>query len=282
MSEDAFRLPDGIASRVRLNNGLRMPVLGLGVYQSPPGAPTRGAVRAALEGGYRSIDTAALYGNERDVGEAIRGSGVPSEEVFVTTKLWNSDQGYESALEAFERSRAALGVEVVDLYLIHWPVPGKRLDSWKALLRLLAEGRCRAIGVSNYTVAHLEELRARSSVVPAVNQVEFHPFLFQRELLEYCESHGIQLEAWAPLSRGRRLQAPEIAVIARAHGKTPAQVLLRWGLQHRVVVIPKSVHPERIRENAQVADFALSPGEMRQLDALDAGVRTGWDPSDMA
>ena len=282
MTEDPFRLPTGISSRVDLKNGVRMPVFGLGVYQTPKGRPTQEAVGTALSAGYRLIDTAALYGNEADVGQAIRDSGVGAEDVFVTTKLWNSEHGRERTEKAFERSRRELGVDVVDLYLIHWPVPGKRLETWQALTHLRREGKCRAIGVSNYTIAHLRELLAASDEVPAVNQVEFHPYLFQSELLAFCQRHGIQLEAWAPLARARRLDDATVLEIAQGHRKSPAQVLIRWGLQHRVIQIPKSVHPERIHENALVADFSLSDAEMQRLDRLHTGTRTGWDPSDMA
>ncbi|HKS59648.1 MAG TPA: aldo/keto reductase [Thermoplasmata archaeon] len=256
-----------------------MPVFGLGVWQMAPGKETMRAVGAALEMGYRLIDTAALYGNEESVGAAVRASGVPRDEVFVTTKLWNDDQGFESGLKAFERSRTAIGLDYVDLYLIHWPVSGKRLDSWRALTRLLREGKCRAIGVSNFTVAHLEELRRSSDIVPAVNQVEFSPFLFQRELWEYCRRQRIQLEAYAPLTRGRRLGDPTLQRIAQEHESTPAQVMLRWGLAHAVVEIPKSSRPERIRGNAEALALQLSADEVRELDRLDEGYRTTWDPS---
>lgn len=276
-----FDLRNGLRSVVRLHDGNSMPVLGLGVYQSPPGDPTRAAVESALQIGYRLIDTAALYRNEKDVGEAVRASGVDRGEIFLTTKLWNDDQGYESALAAFERSRRALGVESVDLYLIHWPVPGKRLDSWRALQKIQESGGARSIGVSNYAIHHLEELLRESDVVPAVNQVEFSPFLFQSELLKFCQKHGIQLEAYDPLTRGKRMKDPRIVPIADAHARTPAQVLLRWGLQHSVVEIPKSVRSERIQENAGAFEFSLSEQEMKILDGLDEGLRVSWNPSDM-
>ncbi len=274
-----FDLAEGPRSRVRLNDGAQMPVLGLGVFQVPKGRVARETVRSALGVGYRLIDTAALYGNEQEVGKAVRDSGLSREEVFITTKLWNDDQGYESTLRAFERSRTALGVSSVDLYLIHWPVSDKRTESWRALLRLRREGKCRSVGVSNYTVSHLRELLETSDVVPAVNQVEFSPFLFQRELLEFCRDHGIQLEAYAPLTKGRRFGDPTLGRVARSHGVTPAQVLIRWGLQHDVVEIPKSIQPERILENARALELELSPEEMATLDGLDEGFRTSWDPS---
>ncbi len=275
----SFHLAEGFRSRVQLNDGTQMPVLGLGVFQVPNGPVARKTVRYALSVGYRLIDTAALYGNEKAVGEAVRDSGLSREEVFITTKLWNDDQGYESTLDAFERSRKALGVSSVDLYLIHWPVSGKRTESWRALLRLQREGKCLSVGVSNYTVSHLRELLRTTEVVPAVNQVEFSPFLFQRELLEFCRGHGIQLEAYAPLTKGRRLGDPTVARLARSHGATPAQVLIRWGLQHDVVEIPKSVQPQRILQNARALEIELSPEEMAMLDGLNEGFRTSWDPS---
>ena len=271
-------LPTSVAT---LNTGARMPALGLGVFQSPSGAPTRKAVVSAIAAGYRHIDTAKIYGNEADVGAAVRESGVPREELFLTTKLWNDDQGYESALRAFEKSRVALGVEYVDLYLIHWPVRAHRHDSWRALSRLFREGKCRNVGVSNFTLHHLTELLQDAEVVPAVNQVEFSPFLFQRDLLKFCHANGIQLEGYSPLTRGRRLGDPTLVGVATAHGVTPAQVLIRWGLQHEVVEIPKSVDPQRIRENADVFGFELTPAEMETLDRLDEGLHTSWDPTSM-
>ncbi|MCI4347152.1 MAG: aldo/keto reductase, partial [Thermoplasmata archaeon] len=237
----AFDLSRGLETRTRLHDGTSMPILGLGVWQAPPGAATRNAVTYALESGYRLVDTASLYQNEADVGAAIRGSEIDRDEIFVTTKLWNDDQGYEPALKAFERSLRTLGLAEVDLYLVHWPVSELRSESWRALVRIQREGRCTSIGVSNFTVAHLRELRERSDVLPVVNQVEFHPFLYQPELLDYCKQEGIQLEAYSPLARGRRLQDATLAAIAQAHRRTPAQVMLRWGLQHGVVEIPKSV-----------------------------------------
>jgi len=274
-----------IASRVRLNQGPEIPWLGLGVFQTEPGVVTRNSVAYALEAGYRSVDTAAMYANEADVGEAVRASKIPRDEVFVTTKLWHTDHGYEPALRAGRASAQRLGLGVIDLYLIHWPranTPQDRLDSWRAMTELKREGICRAIGVSNYTVRHLEELRAHSDVVPAVDQVEFHPFVFNPELLDYCTAHGIRLEAWSPLTRARHMDHPTIAALAAAHHRTPAQVLIRWGLEHGVVEIPKSTHRERIRENAQVFDFALSEAEVAALDALRGGPRVGmWNPADI-
>lgn len=271
-----------LSSRVRLNQGPEMPVLGLGVFQSPPGAETRNAVSAALAEGYRLVDTAALYGNETDVGEAVRSSGLPRKEVFVTTKLWHTDHGYESAKRACQQSLERLGLEYIDLYLIHWPradSPQQRLDSWRALEELKDAGTCRAIGVSNYAIRHLEEL-ARARTPPAVNQVEFHPFVYDPELIEYCDGRDIRLEAYSPLTRNRRLDDPTVAEVARTHRRSPAQVLIRWGLQHGVVEIPKSIHTERIRENARVFDFELTASEMARLDGLrDRRRVTQWDPA---
>lgn len=270
-----------LTQSVALNNGIAMPILGLGVYQSAPGRETRQAVKAALEIGYRHVDTARVYGNEADVAAAIAESGVSRSKVFVTTKLWNSDQGYDSALAAFDRSEAALGPHGIDLYLIHFPVERVRRESWRALTRLYDEQRVRAVGVSNYTIRHLTDLLDASPLVPAVNQVEFHPFLFQRDLLDFCRARGIQLEAYAPLARAARMEHPVLQRISRAHRRTPAQVLLRWCIEHGVVAIPKSVHRARVEENARVFDFRLAPEEMSALDGLDEGLRTSWDPSDV-
>ena len=273
------------APRVRLNQGPEMPIVGLGVFQSPPGPTTRQAVAWALEAGYRHVDTAAYYENESDVGAAVRASGLPREEIFVTTKLWYSDHGFERALRAARSSERRLGLRYIDLYLIHWPradSPRTRLDSWKALEKLQKDGVVRAIGVSNYTVRHLEELLANSSVVPAVDQIEFHPFVYDPELLAYGERHGIRLEAWAPLTRGRRFDHPTLQAIAKAHARTPAQILIRWGLEHGLIEIPKSIHHERIVENFRVFDFSLTPEELARLDALRDGSRIGlWNPSDI-
>jgi len=273
---------DSLAAGALLNDGSRMPWVGLGAYRIAAGAACMRAVTHALSVGYRHIDTAAFYGNEEDVGRAVRESGVPREQVFVVTKLWNSDQGYARAIKACDASLARLKVDYLDLYLIHWPEPGRRLDSWRALVDLRRQGKCRSIGVSNYTIAHLEELMARSDIVPAVNQVEFSPFLFQRDLLDFCRARGIQLEAYCPLTRGEKLDDPALGAVARRHGKTAAQVLLRWALQHQVVVIPKSARPARIEENSRLFDFVLDERDMAALDALHADYRTCWDPTRVA
>jgi diketogulonate reductase-like aldo/keto reductase len=271
-----------LSSTVRLNNEVEMPWLGLGVFKSPPGKETEQAVRWALEIGYRHIDTAALYENEADVGRALKDSGVPRNTVFITTKVWNTDQGYKETLKAFDRSRSRLGIDVVDLYLVHWPIKGKTRDTWKALEKLLADGKVRAIGVSNFLTHHLEDLFSGSSVPPAVNQVEFHPFLVQKELLDYDTQKGIRHEAWSPLTRARNLDNPVFSEIARKHGKTPAQVVLRWDLQLGVITIPKSVHRERILENSQVFDFQLDASDMQRITGLDAGARIGPHPDTMS
>ncbi len=270
-----------IQSSARLNNGIEIPVLGLGVYQSPPGEATRNAVRWALEYGYRHVDTARIYGNEGDVGPGLRESGVSREEVFITTKLWNSDHGYESTIRACEESLRRLGLKYLDLYLIHWPEAGTRSETWKAMAQLLKDGKCRAVGVSNYTIRHLKELLAGSNLVPAVNQVEFHPFLFQKELLDFCRGNKVQVEAYSPLTRAERLNDPKIVAIAAGHKRSPAQVLIRWSLQHGLVAIPKSVRRERILENSRVFDFSLSGEEMETLNSLNESYRTSWDPTGM-
>ncbi len=270
--------PAPVLPALARNTGAAIPQIGLGVWQSPRGETTRHAVRTALRLGYAHVDTARIYGNESDVGEGVRTSGVPREEVFVTTKLWNDDHGYDAALRAFDASLARLGLEYVDLYLIHWPVAGKRLDSWRALEKIFAEKRARAIGVSNFLVPHLEELLAHAKVVPAVNQIEVHPFLQHRETRAFCADHGIVVEAYSPLTHGKRIDDPVIADVARRAGRTNAQVLLRWGIQHGMVVLPKSVNEGRIAENAALFDFALDADAMNRLDALEEGAATGWDP----
>jgi diketogulonate reductase-like aldo/keto reductase len=268
-----------IATTVALRGGVRIPILGLGVYQSRPGEETREAVRVALEAGYRHVDTARAYGNERDVAAGIAAAGVPRDEVFVTTKLWNADHGYDQTLRACDASLARLGMERVDLYLVHWPVEWIRSESWRAMERILADGKARAVGVSNYTVQHLQELLAHARVPPAVNQVELHPFLQQPELVRFCRTAGIVLEAYAPLVKAHRLADRALQHVARKHGKTAAQVLVRWGIEQGFVVLPKSVRPERIRENAAVFDFALDAEDLAALAGLDAGYRTSWDPT---
>lgn len=275
-------MPFILKSTVKLNNGLFIPLLGLGVYQLRPGHETYQAVKAALEIGYRHIDTASYYRNEEDVGKAVRDSAVPREEVFITTKLWNNEQGYDATLRAFDASFKRLGLDTIDLYLIHFPVPNLRKESWRALEKILAGKRARAIGVSNYTERHLKELLSQSSVVPVVNQVEFSPFLYQRDLLEFCKKQRIQLVAYAPLTEGHRLGDPRITEIAKKHNHTNAQIMLRWAIQHEVAVIPKSRHADRIAENAQIFDFELTGEEVSSLDSLHDGFRCCWDPTAVA
>lgn len=279
----------GPVLQAKLNDGRTMPFVGLGVYQTEPGPATQAAVRSAIQVGYRSIDTAKFYQNESDVGQVVRESRVPRGEFFITTKLGFRDHGHQRALSAFAESEQKLGLGYVDLYLVHWPgggpgtdpwaTTGLRRESWKAMESLLGGGKCRSIGVSNYTIAHLEELLRDSPVVPAVNQVEFHPWLYQKELLEFCHRHRIQLEAYTPLADARFFDDPVLREISARHARTPAQVLLRWGIQHDVVVIPKSVREARIRENFGLFDFSLGPAEMQRLDGLDQGLRTRWDPT---
>ncbi|MBV2364659.1 aldo/keto reductase [Streptomonospora nanhaiensis] len=264
---------------VTLNNGVRIPQLGFGVWQVDSGDVVD-VVRTAIETGYRSIDTAAAYGNEEGVGEAIRRSGVPREEIFVTSKLWNTDQGYDSTLRAFDATVRRLGLEVLDLYLIHWPMPARDtyVDSWKAMERLYAEGRVRAIGVSNFHADHLTRVLQEGGIVPTVNQIELHPRLTQERLREFDRQHDIATEAWSPLGQGNVLSDPTIGKIAEAYGKTPAQVILRWHLQIGNIVIPKSVTPERIRSNFDVFDFQLSSGDVDTISGLNTGERFGPDP----
>lgn len=264
---------------VTLNNGVSMPQLGFGVFKIPD-EETTAAVASALEAGYRSIDTAAVYRNERGVGGAIADSGIPRSELFVTTKLWNDDQGYDSALRALDTSLDKLGLDHVDLYLIHWPTPARDryLDAWRGLEKLLADGRARAIGVSNFQPAHLERLLQHTGITPAVNQIELHPVLQQRELRAFHAEHGIATEAWSPLAKGTVLDDEAVVAIAQAHGVTPAQIVLRWHVQTGNIVIPKSVTPERIRQNLDVFGFELTAADLTALAALDRGMRTGPDP----
>ena len=272
-----------------LNNGVAMPALGLGVFQTPPGE-TRDAVAAALESGYRHVDTAAAYGNERQVGEAIAASGLDRDEVFVETKVWISDYGYDETLHAFDKSTGKLGVEQLDLLILHQPLPSdfdRTLEAYRALETLLADGKVRAIGVSNFTVDHLTRLLDRARVVPAVNQIECHPYFAQPDVRAFGEQRGILTQAWSPIGGitfyrdGRHtstLEDPTITAIAEAHGKSPAQVMLRWGLGHGRSVIPKSTKPHRIAENLDVFDFELTADEQAAIDGLETGERGGPEP----
>lgn len=266
-----------------LNTGRQVPAIGFGTWQIGSDDEARAAVLQALETGYRVIDTARIYGNEAGVGAAIRESGIPRDELFITTKLWNDDQGYDRTLRACQRSLEKLGLDYLDLYLIHWPATSKRHDSWQAFERLYEEGTVKAAGVSNYTVEHLEELAGRSELVPAVNQIEFHPFIYQqqRAVLAYCRRHDILVEAYSPLSRLGRSLRPAIRQIAEQLGKTPQQIILRWCIQHDTLPLPRSENPDHIRSNFDIDDFELSREEMRALDSLSDGQRVTWDPAGM-
>ncbi|WP_312886522.1 aldo/keto reductase [Paenibacillus foliorum] len=261
-----------------LNNGVKMPWLGLGVYQAAEGEEVERVVTTALRTGYRSIDTASLYGNEQGVGKAIQKSSIPREQTFVTTKVWNTEQGYESTLASFESSRKKMGLEIIDLYLIHWPVKDKYKETWRALEKLYKEGWVRAIGVSNFHIHHLTDLMADCAVIPAVNQVEYHPRLTQVNLQHFCKQHHIQLEAWSPLMQGKSLDHPTLVELGRKHGKSSVQIILRWDIQKGVVTIPKSVNEERIQSNADIFDFDLSTEDIAQLDAMNRNERTGQNP----
>jgi 2,5-diketo-D-gluconate reductase A len=268
---------------IGLSNDVAMPQLGFGVFLVPADEVVE-PVRVALETGYRLIDTAKLYGNEAGVGRAVADSGLPRDEVFVTTKVWNADHGFDATLAAFDRSLVLLGLDVIGLYLIHWPAPmlDRYVETWRALERLYAEGRARAIGVSNFTIDQLERLRAECDVTPMVNQVELHPGFVQEELRAYHQERGIVTEAWSPLGRGHGLlDDPVVTDLATTHGRTPAQVVLRWHVQLGSVVIPKSVQPQRIRENFDVFGFALTDDEMASLSALPGPGRVGPDPLTM-
>jgi diketogulonate reductase-like aldo/keto reductase len=265
-------------STTTLNNDLQMPQVGFGVFQVPPGEKTYNAVSTALKLGYRAVDTATAYGNEEDVGRALRDSVVDREDVFITTKLCISDHGYDKTIRAFEDSREKLGLETIDLYLIHWPAKQDFTETWRAMERLYREEKIRAIGVSNFLIHHLETLLEKAEIFPALNQIEFHPFNLQPALLEFCDRHSIQVEAWSPLVRGQFFDHPVISEIAKQLGRSPAQVLLRWDLQHKVVTIPRSTKEAHIRQNSEVFDFELSPEQMDRLDALDEGKRIGPNP----
>ncbi len=261
-----------------LHNGVKMPYFGLGVYLSKEGDEVINSVKWALQSGYRHIDTAAIYNNEEGVGEGIKTSGVPREEVFLVSKVWNGEQGYESTLKAFEKSLEKLDTEYLDLYLIHWPVRGKYKETWKALEELYRQKRVRAIGVSNFLQHHLEDLMANASIVPMVNQMEFHPYLVQQQLLDFCRVNRIQYEAWSPLMQGHIFEMEVFKEMAAKYEKTIAQLVLRWDLQKGVVTIPKSSKKQRIIDNAAIFDFAISEKDMAVLDSLDKGKRFGPDP----
>lgn len=279
-----------LESKYTFNNGLPIPVLGYGTWRTPEGREVEEAVTNALEVGYRFIDTAKIYGNEVGVGKAILASGIPRQEIFLATKLWNEDQGYDSTLNAFDESLGRLGMDYVDLYLVHWPFaakpaeitgvpPEKRRDTWKAMEEIYASGRARSIGVSNYTIKHLEEMKGYANVMPAVNQVEFNPFVYQKELLEYCDANGIRVQAYSPLVHGEKLNDPRIAEVAGKYEKSNAQVLIRWSLQHGCIPIPKSLDRARMKENLDVFNFELSHNDMQLLDSLNEDLHLRADPN---
>jgi diketogulonate reductase-like aldo/keto reductase len=270
-----------INTTVTLNNGVNVPIIGLGVFQSPAGGVTKQAILDSLEAGYRHIDTARIYGNEVDVGKAVAECGLPREDIFVTTKLWNADQGYEPTLDAFEISLGKMDLDYIDLYLMHWPVEGRRLESWTAMEELFAKGRCRSIGVSNFMVHHLEELLQKAHVVPAINQIEMSPYnyLQRKETLDLCDSAGIVIEAYSPLTKGKKLKDSRLVEIAVKYGKTTAQLLIRWALEKHYVVLPKSVNKDRIIENADVFDFTISEEDLAIMDGFNEDLATGWDPT---
>jgi diketogulonate reductase-like aldo/keto reductase len=268
-------------STFTLNNGVNIPVFGLGVFRSPSGKLTRNAVFYALQAGYRHIDTAKIYANERDVGKAIAKSDIPRKEIFVTTKLWNDDQGFDSTLKALDESLNKLQMDYVDLFLMHWPVKSLRLESWKAMEQALADGKTRAIGISNFMKRHVVELLDNSKIIPAINQIELSPFnyLFRKDTIDYCLKNDIKTEAYSPLTKGRKLNDPNLVEMANRYRKSTAQILIRWTLEHEFVVIPKSTKEHRIIENANVFDFSISREDMDVLDELNENLVTGWDPT---
>ncbi|MGG0174985.1 aldo/keto reductase [Gottfriedia acidiceleris] len=267
---------------VKLNNGLEMPVIGLGVFQVEDGQVVIDSVKAAIRNGYRSIDTAAIYQNEEGVGQGIREAleenNLKREDLFITSKVWNADLGYQSTIDAFELSLKKLGLDYLDLYLIHWPVEGKYVESWKALETLYKNGKVKAIGMSNFQIHHLKEVMANAEIMPMINQVELHPMLSQVELREFLKANSIQVEAWAPLMQGQLFENETLLQIANKHNKSIAQVVLRWHLQNGVVIIPKSIKEHRIQENANIFDFELTEEDMNQIDSLNQNHRVGPDP----
>ncbi len=269
-----------ISSKVKLNNGVEMPWFGLGVFRSEEGSEVENAVLTALENGYRHIDTAAIYKNERGVGNAVKESGIAREEIFITSKVWNTDQGYNKTIKAFEGSLERLQMDYLDLYLVHWPKGKRSVESWKALEELYKKGKIRAIGVSNFLVPHLEEFLPECKIIPAVNQYEFHPELLQPELLDYCNNKGIQAEAWSPIMKGKVVDLPLMQELAEKYGKNPVQIVLRWDIQKGVVTIPKSVTPERIISNSDIFDFELSEEDIVKIDSLNKAEsgRIGFHP----
>ncbi|MBM7571620.1 aldo/keto reductase [Aquibacillus albus] len=266
----------------KLHNGVEIPAVGLGVYKMEDGTDVYQSVLSALEIGYRHIDTASFYQNEEGVGKAIKDSGIPREEIFVTTKVWNDEQGYENTKNAFQASLDRLGLEYVDLYLVHWPVPGKYKETWKALEEFYKEGRAKAIGVSNFLPHHLEDLMEDAEITPMANQIELHPRLTQVETREFCDKHNIVVEAWSPIAKARYLDDPVLQELASKHNKTAAQIIIRWDYQSGIVTIPKSVKASRQKENADIFDFELSEEDMKKIDAMDREERTGPHPDEFS
>lgn len=268
-----------INSKIKLNNGIEIPAFGFGTYQTVPGPETYDSVRYALEIGYRLIDTAAFYGNEADVGKAIRDSKINRNEIFVTTKVKNTDQGFDNTLKAFDVSFNKLNIDYIDLYLIHWPLPNFRNDTWKALEKIYQNGKVKSIGVSNFTINHLNELFSTSAIIPVVNQVEFHIYLYQKELLEFCTAKGIYLEAYSPLVQATKMNDAKLKAMATKYNKTAAQILIKWALQVGTIPLPKSITKHRIKENAEVFDFEISVSDMEQIENWNENLHICWNPN---
>jgi len=269
-----------IYDKAELNNGTKIPYLGFGTYNLLPDETAKRAVMDAFEAGYRHIDTASVYGTEKGVGEAINSMGIPRNELFITTKVWNDEQGYDSTFKAFDRSLNRLKCDYIDLYLIHWPVSSKRNETWRALKELVKNKSCKAIGVSNYNIKHLNELLSLSEIVPAVNQVEFNPFLYQKELYDFCRQYSIQIVAYTPIVRNRKSNNILLQELSKKYNKTPAQLMIRWCLQHKLPVIPRSSNRQRIIENADVFDFEISDEDMQRMNGLNEGYRTSANPDE--
>ena len=271
-----------INTKKELNNGKKIPLFGLGTYLNDNGKQAIDSILYALEIGYRHLDTAAMYNNEREVGQAVRESGIPREEIFVTTKLWNSDHGYQNTLDAFSRSLDKLQLDYIDLYLIHWPVEKLRLESWRALENIYADGLCKSIGVSNYMERHIDEVIENFSITPAINQIEFSPFLYLKDLQGYCDDRGIALESYSPLTKGYKLNDSRLTDIADKYIKSNSQILIRWCLQKGVICIPKSSSNNHIKENSEVYDFEIIESDMQKLDELNENYRSTWDPTNVS